>query len=454
MIKILLAACLVVPATALAQPPSDWIRGMNATAEMVKEPVFGGRIAVYRAGPADAKEAVVLLHGLGKAAARDWEHVIPALAQRYAVYAVDLPGFGYSDKGNHHYSPDNLARAVDAVLAPRIGRAFTLVGHSMGGAVAIAYAATFPQHVDRLVLVDVAGVLHRSVYAEFLARAAAQRAVGLDSPWYESMVRVIQQKVEELPLRGDLVLERAGVRQRILRGDPNAIAAFALVEHDFTEDLRSISAPTLVIWGGEDTIAPQRTGQAIAATIPLARMVVLEGLGHAPMVEAPTRFNPVLLEELDGRQLAAPPYALPIEAIEGDRVGRCEGRRGQEFSGDYARLMLSNCPDVRITNARIGYLQASNSTVRIVNSQVRDGVDSKGSRLELNGAVVSGSLVLDASSVDAAGTTFVPAPAIAANEGSEPVVLRFSVSTVSHPGKEPLVLHDILRLAPGETLIR
>jgi pimeloyl-ACP methyl ester carboxylesterase len=453
-IKILLAACLVVPATALAQPPSDWIRGMNATAELVREPVFGGRIAVYRAGPADATEAVVLIHGLGKAAARDWEHVIPALAQRYAVYAVDLPGFGYSDKGNHHYSPDNMARAVDAVLAPRIGRAFTLVGHSMGGAVAIAYAATFPQRVDRLVLVDVAGVLHRSVYAEFLARAAAQRAEGLDSPWYESMVRAIQQKVEELPMRGDLVLERAGVRQRILRGDPNAIAAFALVEHDFTEDLRQIIAPTLVIWGGEDTIAPQRTGQAIAATIPLARLVVLEGLGHAPMVEAPTRFNPVLLEELDGRQLAAPPYALPIEAIAGERVGRCEGRRGQEFSGDYVRVMLSNCPDVRITNARIGYLQAANSTVRIVNSQVRDGVDAKSSRLELNGAVVEGSMVLDASSVDAAGTTFVPAPAIAANEGREPVVLRFSVSNVSHPGKEPLVLHDILRLAPGETLIR
>lgn len=454
MIKNLLAACLVLPALAHAQPPSDWIRAAGASAELVKEPVFGGRIALYRAGPANAAEAVVLIHGLGKAAARDWEHVIPALAQRYAVYAVDLPGFGYSDKGNHHYSPDNMARAVDAVLTARVGRPFTLVGHSMGGAVAIAYAATYPQRVDRLVLVDVAGVLHRSVYAEFLARAAAQRAVGLDSPWYESMVRAIQQKAEVVPLRGDLVLERAGVRQRILRGDPNAIAAFALVEHDFTNDLREISAPTLIIWGGEDRIAPLRTGQAIAASIPLARMVVLEGLGHAPMVEAPTRFNPVLLEELDGRQLAAPPYALPIAAIDGDRTGRCDGRRGQEFSGDYVRVMLNDCQDVRISNARIGYLQASNSTLRIANSQVRDGVDAKNSRLELNGAVVGGSLVLFASTVDAAGTTFVPAPAIAANEGTDSVVLRFSVSNVSRPGKEPLVLHDIIRLAPGETLIR
>jgi hypothetical protein len=171
-------------------------------------------------------------------------------------------------------------------------------------------------------------------------------------------------------------------------------------------------------------------------------------------VEAPGRFNPVLLDELDGRQIPAPPYALAIAAIEGDRVGRCEGRRGQEFTGDYVRVVLDNCQDARIENARIGYLQSSRSTVRIVNSHVRDGVDARNSRLELNGSVVGGSVVLDASAFDAAGTTFVPSPAIAANEGTEPVVLRFSVSNVSPPGKEPLVLHDIVRLAPGETLIR
>ena len=58
--------------------------------------MFAGRVALYRAGSAGATESVALVHGLGKAAARDWAHVIPALAQRYAAYAVDLPGFGYS----------------------------------------------------------------------------------------------------------------------------------------------------------------------------------------------------------------------------------------------------------------------------------------------------------------------------------------------------------------------
>jgi hypothetical protein len=240
----------------------------------------------------------------------------------------------------------------------------------------------------------------------------------------------------------------------VLRGDPNAISAFALVEHDFSQSLRKIVAPTLIIWGADDTIAPLRTGQALAAAIPRARLTVIEGAGHAPQVQFPDRFNPVVLEELDGLLFAAQSYALRAEAIQGERIGKCDGQRGQEFSGDYQRLVLSNCQDVRISDARIGYLQVAHSSVRVLNTHVRDGVDAKNTRLEFTAAIISGGLILDTSSVDAAGTTFVQAPAIATNEGAEPVVLRFSVSTVSRPGNAPIALHDVVRLAPGETLIR
>ena len=120
----------------------------------------------------------------------------------------------------------------------------------------------------------------------------------------ESVVRAIQLRAENWPIRGELVLERAGVRQRVLRGDPNAITAFALVEHDFSGSLRTIAAPTLIIWGANDTIAPLRTGQALAAAIPRARLTVIEGAGHAPQVQFPDRFNPLLIDELDGRLLS------------------------------------------------------------------------------------------------------------------------------------------------------
>jgi len=343
---------------------------------------------------------------------------------------------------------------LDAVLAPRLKRPFAVIGHSMGGAVSLAFAGAYPQRVSRLILVDAAGVLHRSVYGEFLARASAQRYIGIDLPWFEQVVRRIQYRVDSLPLRAELALEHAGVRQRILRGDPTAIAALSLLEHDFSATLRGLALPTLIIWGAEDTLAPLRTGQALAASIKGARLTVLEGAGHEPQREFPARFNRIVLDELDGQQLAAPPYALQPGPIRDSRVGRCDGARFQELSGDYERVVLENCPDVRIADARIGHLRSVNSTVRVVNSHIRDGIGAKDSRLELTGAVVRGGMVLDGANVDAAGTRFESQHAVASNIGDTQVVLRFSVSQLSLPGNAPRGLHDVFRLAPSEMLIR
>jgi pimeloyl-ACP methyl ester carboxylesterase len=448
---LLLVVVLLLAAPAHAGPPADWLQAPGAAADYVEDPVFGGRIAVYQAGQKNS-EAVVLVHGLGKAAARDWSMLIPALAGRYRVLALDLPGFGHSDKGNHYYSPGNFARVLEALVQKQGLTRFALIGHSMGGTVALAYTAAYPKRVNRLILVDAAGVLHRSVYAEFLARVAAQRAMGIDSPWFESVVRAIQHRMENWPVRGDLALEHAGVRQRLLRGDPSAISAFSMVEHDFSAALRAIAAPTLIIWGAEDIIAPLRTGQALASAIPGARLTVIEGAGHAPMVEFPSRFNPIVIDELDGRQFAAQPYALPRAPLRGNRTARCESQRDQEFSGDYESLVLDGCVDARITNARIGQLRVANSTARIVNSQLH-GIEASDSRLELTGGSVAGRMTLDASNVDAAGTRF-ESDAIARNSGEVLVVLRLSVAEVSRPGYAMRPLHDIYRLAPGETLIR
>ena len=92
--------------------------------------------------------------------------------------------------------------------------------------------------------------------------------------------------------------------------------------------------------------------------------------------------------------------------------------------------------------------------MRVANSHIRDGIDALNSRLELNGGSVGGSLVLDAASVDAAGVRFEPVSALATNNGSVPAVLRLSVSEVSTADRAPRYLHEIIRLAPGEALIR
>lgn len=445
-------AALLFAATALAAPehPAAWTGVAGATAETLDEPVFEGKITLYRAGPAGA-EAVLLVHGLGPNGARDWGKTVPALAQRYEVFALDLPGFGASSKGDGLYTPENFARVIDKVVAPRVGRPFTLIGHSMGGAVALAYAGAYPQHLRRLVLVDMAGVLHGSVYAQSLVKSGlAQTQIPADAPWVDTLMGRMLTRIEGLPVSRAMVLNTPALRQKVFRGDPGMIAAYALAEHDFSDALRGVGAPTLVVWGADDEIAPLRTGQLAAALIPGARLHVFPGIGHAPQLQDPDRFNALLLEELQGRNRLAP-YALPPGGAPSTRIDSCTDKANARFTGDFRKLTLIGCSGVRIENARIGELRVLESDVAVVNSEIREGLYALRSRIQLTAGVVAGApaLRLEGSDVDAAGTRFEGAAAIAANAGSQPLSLRLSVAELRRAGKAPRYVHEVVRLAPG-----
>jgi len=423
----------------------------GASAELVPEPELGGRVMLYRAGRRDGP-AVVLVHGLGQNGARDWSRLIPALADGYAVYALDLPGFGQSDKGNRLYSPARFALAIENVIRPRVGGRFVLIGHSMGAAVSLAYAAAYPERIQRLILVDMAGVLQRAVYAETLSRLGTRTATGgyvADVPWFFAYLHMALTRAESVPVSSEPLLDIAAVRQQFFRGDPNAIAAYTLVNHDFSRALRSVAAPTLLIWGSEDRVAPLRTGQMAAGTMPDARLAILQGAGHTPMQQMPERFNSIVLGELLGKR-DEPSPASPQTAADGDRIGACTGERGRHFTGEYKELRLDKCPDAQVTQARIGFLLVRDSTVRIVDSRIDNGIDARNSRIELTAGRLGGSpaLGLNASDVDAAGTRFESEGPIAVNRGSVRVALSLSVVELARAGVEPRYAHRIITLAP------
>jgi pimeloyl-ACP methyl ester carboxylesterase len=423
----------------------------GATAERVPVSVFGGRVMLYRAGKRGA-EPVILIHGLGTAAASDWREVIPALAETYDVYALDLPGFGASDKGNHLYSPSNYVRVVDALFSERLKRPANVIGHSMGGLIAISYAAAYPDRVRRLVVVDVAGVLHRSVYGEFLGRSILQGKVG-DSPWFEMLAKIITAQAENLPAKGPMSLEQPQVRQRMLRGDPGAIAAMALVEHDLSRGLRAIKTPTLIVWSSNDRVAPPRTGQVLGSTIPGSRLVVINEAGHAPQLTQPERFNAMLREELRGK-LEVKPYAQPLALPTSGQTATCVSERGRQFSGDYEEIVLRGCVDVEISDARIGRLVVSRGHARVVNSHIRDGVEAHDSRIEFTGGSLAGDppLFLDETSIDAAALRFLPrGRVVATNYGEGSITLRLSVSEIVGAKGETRYTHQLLRLVEDQS---
>jgi pimeloyl-ACP methyl ester carboxylesterase len=151
----------------------------------------------------------------------------------------------------------------------------TIAGHSMGGAIAALVAATSPELVDRLVLVNAS---IRPSGAPFIPRAA-------DLP------RSLATHTHELT---------ALVARDLLRCDPASLllATADIIRADWSSLLSRITAPTLVIWGAHDVITPITLGHALAASIPHARLSIVPDAGHHPMWEQADAFNDELLRFL------------------------------------------------------------------------------------------------------------------------------------------------------------
>lgn len=216
--------------------------------------------------------AVVLIHGLS-GSGRWWVHNVPALAQRYQVYSVDLVGFGRS-RGQRLVLREAAGWLTEWLQVAGIAHAH-LVGHSMGGYIATEVAATAPEAVRRLVLVDAlvlpmgAGLVRHTLD---LARAARYMSLSF------------------LPvLVGDF-----------LRAGPSTMwqATREVLSADLAHRLGEVQAETLVIWGENDTLLNPELGRKLAEKLAKARFICVKGAGHNPMWDRPQRFNELVLDFL------------------------------------------------------------------------------------------------------------------------------------------------------------
>ena len=148
----------------------SFLHAQELKGTFVTEPIFWASVYLSTEGD-PSKEAVVLVHGLGDEASSIWESTIDALKNDYYVVSFDLPGFGNSSKGNELYSPHNYARVVHFLTQTYVKKPFHLIGHSMGGAIALLYASEYPTDVKTLALVDAAGILHKFAVRKFMPNA-------------------------------------------------------------------------------------------------------------------------------------------------------------------------------------------------------------------------------------------------------------------------------------------
>jgi pimeloyl-ACP methyl ester carboxylesterase len=249
---------------------------------------------------------VVLLHGIAGTSAT-WDAVIPRLAEDYDVLAPDLLGHGESAKPHGDYSLGAYANVVrDLLEALGAGRA-TIVGHSLGGGIAMQFAYQFLERCERLVLVS-SGGLGREVHP--LLRAATLPLAEAVLPWLSTAgsrgVGALVRGMSRLGIRAGPDLDETW-RSFVSLEDPAARRAFIQTVRGVM-DLggQRVSAnerlylaeglPTLIVWGEKDPLIPVRHAREAHERMAGSRLEIFPAAGHFPYRDDPERFAAVLAD--------------------------------------------------------------------------------------------------------------------------------------------------------------
>ncbi len=247
------------------------------------------------------KPTVVLVHGFASSI-ENWATVIPALSKSYRVVALDLKGFGWTDRPEGDYSPEAQAKLLLKLMDARGVQKAMLVAHSWGSSVAMQALLMAPDRFTRVALYDawlyedqIPTFFHWSrgagvgevLFGLFYSERPDER---MSLAFYDKRF-VSERLVEEV----EKALARPGTRAAALaavRGQ-----RYSEVEARY----RTMDKPTLLLWGREDLVTPLKYGERLSRELPNARMVVYPRCGHFPMIEARDASNRDLMAFLAGK---------------------------------------------------------------------------------------------------------------------------------------------------------
>jgi pimeloyl-ACP methyl ester carboxylesterase len=266
---------------------------------------------------------VVFFHGIG-ASSYAWRLTLPALLPYFTVYAPDMLGCGESDKPAIDYSITALATYAAAFMdAVGLDRAH-IIGHSLGGGVALQLSALHPDRIDRLALVASGGIgrdLHWLLRMTTLP--GAQGVLGMlahpNARLTQATRALERRRFRRLQVEYDnapTVLDRLRARDsrqaflRMLRGVSDLSGQkISAIEH-----LATLTCPALIIWGGRDRTIPVAHARLALAALPSAHLDILPDCFHRPQIEAPGAFNAALLRFLTATTWPPDTAAAPVPA--------------------------------------------------------------------------------------------------------------------------------------------
>ncbi len=293
-VRVIIATCLFVALTAtgcVPLRPLEELRQERPSREFVQV----GDIRVH-ATQHGSGEPVVLVHGFG-ASAHIWRKVIPRLAERYRVVALDLVGFGLTDRppGTDRYTRASQVDLVRGVMDElKIERAH-MVGHSYGGGIVMAFVAEHSDRVRSMVLVDSSPPDYPQKRRKLFAAVKPLnwlfvRGIALRPAFVR---RVMERSFHDDTLVTDELLEAYRDRLRV-KGVARAYRGLTAPSRGDRQappvQIEDLDVPALVVWGSEDVLVAPEKGEEHARLLPQYRWATIPGTGHAPMEEDPDAF--------------------------------------------------------------------------------------------------------------------------------------------------------------------
>ncbi|HXW15624.1 MAG TPA: alpha/beta hydrolase [Terriglobia bacterium] len=244
--------------------------------------VKGRKIVYYEAGQGSV---VILIHGLG-ADSHHWGYNIEPLSHTFRVIALDQIGYGKSDKPVMRYTVGNFADYLHGFMeAVKISKA-SLVGNSLGGWVALDFTIRHPDMVEKLVLVDAAG-LHPATPLR-KPKGGLKNLTPFNTRWFFDLMDANKEWATT-------DLGPQGFERHVKNGDSytvaSSVAEMATGREFEDKKLVKVHTPTLIIWGSNDMLIPLAMGEHFNKGIVGSQLIVIDGTGHIPMVGKPVEFD-------------------------------------------------------------------------------------------------------------------------------------------------------------------
>jgi pimeloyl-ACP methyl ester carboxylesterase len=241
---------------------------------------------------------IILLHGFSSSV-YTWKDNIDALAKTMHVYAIDMIGYGFSDKpAGIEYTYDTFADTLLEFMDKKGIKTAALCGNSMGGGIAIRFAAKHPERVEKLILVDSAGYKHKGTGAIALLGAPiiGRFLFSANSP--SAMARIMKKLC--FYDKSKVTPERVAAYYKTFRVKGAAMAASNTVRemknNTLQDDITGIKKPTLIIWGDKDALIDPINATYFNSDIQGSKLVTIPKCGHMPQEEKPEEFNKAVIE--------------------------------------------------------------------------------------------------------------------------------------------------------------